>query len=215
MKIKNIILIILSVLCISWGVKAHQPDLSSTILVEQADDKWVLQVRAALTAFEYEIEEHFGVSSYTSPEEFNELVIAHVQENLSILINNAGSIKFQNGMVKLGHETSVTFEVLGIPETIESLNIRNESFSNIPRNQSALIVLKEGFSKEQFSLNSNNNHSVKLVVGDAKFDLLTPEPGETQNSYLIILGVLFTLSILYFALKKRQNIKLNSKPLNF
>ena len=102
----NRFLIMLCVLCISWGVKAHQPDLSSTILVEQGENKWVLQIRAALTAFEYEIEQTYGKDSYETPEEFQDLVIKHVQEHISILYNKANTAVLQNGKVKLGHETS-------------------------------------------------------------------------------------------------------------
>jgi len=51
-------LITLGLLLISWGAKAHQADLSSTLLVEQGENAWILQIRASLTAFEYEIEHH-------------------------------------------------------------------------------------------------------------------------------------------------------------
>lgn len=208
----NKILTTLSVLCISWAVHAHQPDISSTMLVEQGENKWVLQVRAALTAFEYEVENHFGKNSYATPKEFQELVLQHLQENISIQINETEIAKLNNGLVKLGHETSATFAVIGVPKNIEALVIKNSSFSNISRNQSALIVLKEDFEKDQFTLNNKNEHTVQLNAYDAKFVIASPSSNEKANylPILILAGAFGALLILYFALKNKQIFRFNS-----
>ncbi|WP_020538604.1 DUF6702 family protein [Lewinella cohaerens] len=204
----NKFLITLCVLFVSIGAKAHQPDLSSTILVEQGENQWILQIRASLTAFEYEVEKHFGESSYASPEEFQALVIKHVQENTSILFNGTNAAVLQNGQVKLGHETSVSFEVKSTPEDFQSLAVKNSSFSDISRNQGALIVLKEGFAKDQFILNNSNEHTAKLEVRDAKFELITPTQEKAQFPFLILAGALLVLSLIYFAFKKRKTFRL-------
>ena len=183
-------------------------------MAEQEDHKWVLQVRSALTAFEYEIEAHFGKSSYASPEEFQELVVDYVRGHISILFNDTNAVVLQNGMVKLGHETNVIFQLAGIPETIHSLAVENRSFSDIPRNQSALMVFKEGFSKDQFMLNENNGHSIKLKVGSAKFEAVEQVQEAAQSSLLIFAGVLLALSVIYFAFKNRQILSFNSSLLN-
>ncbi len=210
----NRIFIMLSALCISWGVQAHQPDLSSTLLVEQGENIWVLQVRAALTAFEYEIEQHFGEDSYATPEEFQGLVIKHIEENTFIKFNNTDGIVLQNGWVKLGHETSVTFEVVGTPETIQSLKVKNSSFSQISRNQSALMVVKKGFSKNQFTLNNNNQHTVELAINDSKFELIAATQKKASIHLLLIFGVfLLLLSVVHFTFKKRKAMKLNTLAL--
>lgn len=198
-------------LLLGYGtIEAHQPDLSSTLLVEQGKNKWALQIRAALTAFEYEIKTHFGDSSYATPEEFRGLVIKHIQENTSIVFNEANAVALQNGIVKLGHETTVSFEVVGTPETIESLVVKNSSFGKIARNQSAFIVFKEGFSKDQFTLNNDNKHTVELKVSDSKFELAIPI--QTTNRYflLIFAGILLALSIAYFIFKNKKTVISNS-----
>ncbi len=206
----NKFLITLCVLFISMGAQAHQPDLSSTILVEQSENQWILQIRASLTAFEYEVEQHFGESSYASPEEFQALVIKHVQENTSIFFNGTNAAVLQNGQVKLGHETSVSFQVAGTPEAFKSLAVKNSSFSDISRNQGALIVLKEGFAKDQFILNNSNGHTAKLEVRDTQFELITPAQEETKFSLLFFAGALLVLSLIYFAFKKRKTLNLQN-----
>lgn len=194
----------LCLLYIPWGVKAHQPDLSSTLLVEQADNKWVLHVRAALTAFEYEIDQHFGADSYATPEEFQQLLLNHVKDNVSILYNGKDAAVLQNGIVKLGHETSVTFEVVGTPETMKTLRVKNSSFSHISRNQSAIIILKKGFSKCQFILNSSNKHSIKLEVENSKFELISPAQEMSPNSIRLFVAISLFSIFLYFVYKHNK-----------
>ncbi|MCF8244262.1 MAG: hypothetical protein K9J37_05610 [Saprospiraceae bacterium] len=48
--------------------------------------------------------------------------------------------------MQLGHETSVVFELAGVPENFSEISVKNSSFKDISRNQSALIVLKKGFA---------------------------------------------------------------------
>lgn len=196
-------------LLVSLRLSAHQPELSSTLLVEQSEGDWILQIRAALTGFEYEVEYTFGQDSYSTPEAFQELLVKHVLENVSIIINEKDQAQLNNGQVKLGHETSITFEVVGIPEMIQSLQVKNSSFRDISRNQSALIVLKNDFEKEQFTLNNENNHTVNLIAKNAKFELFVPIPKgiakASSKSLLIILGISFFLG-LGFLLSKKLNL---------
>lgn len=161
----------------SLSVKAHQTDLSSTMLIEQADNKWSLILRASLSAFEQEIKTHFAARAYQSPEEFQALIIEHLQSNLGIIINQGSSLALQNAFVKLGHETNVVFEVVGVPSKIASLSIQNTSFQDIHHSQSALIVIKKGFDQKQFLLNADNQYTADLVVEDAQFVL----GGQTQQ----------------------------------
>ena len=41
------------------NIYAHQPDVSTTLLSQQPNNQWVLQVKAALTAFKHEIATSF------------------------------------------------------------------------------------------------------------------------------------------------------------
>lgn len=173
-------IIFFSLLLWHGTVQAHQPDLSSTILSEQGENKWVLQVRAALTCYEYEIHQHYGEGSYTTPEEFQELVIQHVKENISIHFNESDNIVLKNGIVKLGHETNAVFEVEGVPENIRTVKFKNSSFKDISRNQSALIILKTDFKQKQFVLDNSNQHTVHFAVKDSQLVSLTSTSGTNK-----------------------------------
>lgn len=162
-------LISLCLIFSSWMVQGHQPDVSSTMLIEQPDGSWLLQVRASLTAFQYEVRNKYGEDSYDTPEKFQELVSQHLAEQLTVFFNQKDTAVLQNAYVKLGHETNVVFEVLGVPKIIKSLSVQNSSFQNIHRNQSALLVLKKGFPKEQYILNNSNQHTIELLVDGSQF----------------------------------------------
>ena len=163
--------LILSSLFFSFTDLVHQPELSSTMLVEREDGTWVLQIRAALTAFEYEVHTHYGKDSYTTAEEFNALVIRHLMENISITCNGKEAVSLQKGYVKLGHEANVIFEMQGIPQKIKHVLVSNTSFKDIHDNQSALIILKKGFKKQQFKLNNKNKYTAQLKASKNQFEL--------------------------------------------
>ena len=175
-------LLVLSLLIGAGQVEAHQTEFSTTILAQQATGQWVVQVRSALTAFEYEIHQHYGESSYATPQEFNELVKAYVQAHLAILVNGEQAAALGNGIVKLGHETSVTFEVTGIPDTLQSLAVTNSFFKDIARNQNALVVLKQGFSRQRVFLNNDNAHTVHFAARGAEFEVVD-QSSQTTLAY--------------------------------
>lgn len=148
---------------------AHQPEISTTMLSEQADGTWILQLSTSMTAFEHEVHTKFGTESYKTAEEFKDLVLRHVIANFAIEIDGAKKVTLENGFVRLGHETSAVFQVRGLPELISKMSIRNSSFNNIHDSQSALIILKNGFAKKQFVLNDKNHHTVRLTVSNKSF----------------------------------------------
>ena len=162
-------ILILSVLLLSFFANAHQPDTSTTMLVERENNTWVLQIKASMTAFQHEVKTHFADTPYTTPEEFKEMVLEHLKNNLQIICNSTETTQIGDGIVKLGHETNVVFEIHGIPTDMKSILVKNTAFSDIHRNQSALIILKEGINKEHFVLNNTNNHTIQLSIKDAKF----------------------------------------------
>jgi len=177
-------------------LNAHQADVSSTMLIERSPGDWVVQIRSALTAFEHEVKVQYGDDAFATPAEFKGLVIGHVEQNLLLQINDQ-RIDLSNGFVKLGHETSVVFELTDVPKNITTIKVINTSFMDIPRNKSALMVYKKDVSKEQFILDSKNQHSVKLEFDNSKFTLLTE--GSIMHSgyfnFASICSVLLTLVI--------------------
>ncbi|MEO0473471.1 MAG: DUF6702 family protein [Bacteroidota bacterium] len=197
--------IIILCLLLGYGItQAHQTELSSTILSEQGENKWVLQIRASLTAFEYEIEHHFGANAYSTPEEFKMLVSKYVQEHTSILFNGTEYGELKEVAVRLGHETRVVFQVLAKPATIHTLEVKNNSFQDVARNQNALLVVRKGFSKQQFSLNEENDHRISLKVGQSCFEQLGRDESQPFRLILLVGLIVILLTGILLAYQKRQ-----------
>ncbi len=174
---------------------AHQPNASTTMLVEKDNNVWVLQISASLTAFQQEVRTHFAETPYKTPEEFQQMVLEHLKNNLHISFNG-DNISFGKGVVNLGHETKVVFEVFGIPSDINSVQIENAAFDDIYKSKSTLILLKEGFEKELFGLNNANNHTLKLYVEGNAFKILDSDESNNSASYFgWVLGGTFLLVI--------------------
>jgi len=185
----------LLVLLMTWNVQAHNPDVSSTVLVEKEDNKWILQIRSALTGFDYAIKAKYPneTEPYKTPEEFQAMVLEHLKEHIQIQFNGEAMASLQNGGIKLGHETVAVFEVIGVPTSIQAIQVKNSSFQSVSRNQSALVILKKGFKKKQFILNNKNQHTMNLKVADAQFlpaDKITL-PAEINNDYSYV-GIALT-----------------------
>ena len=188
----------------SIGMKAHQADISTTMLVEKENGTWVLQISSSLTAFQHEIRTHFAETPYETPEEFQQMVIEHIKNNLQLSFNDSQNITLGNGDVRLGHETKVVFQVFGIPSDIKSVMVKSTVFDDIHRSQSALVLLKEGFNKEQFVLNDANNHTMELQVNGNEFAEV-----EENNTSLISAGLLLIVIAGIAALL----LLMNSRPI--
>ena len=198
---------LLSLLFFSISVKAHQPDISTTMLVERENNTWVIQIIASLTAFQQEVRSSFSGNPYKTPEEFKEQVLSHIKNNLKIIFNENNAIQIKKSYVKLGHETKVVFEITGVPLDINTLSVRNSAFKNIHRNQSALVILKKGISKEHFILNDANEHTLKLAIEGDRFIVLGQENKITFRYYLyiLIIAVLGYILMLYYKKIKNNN----------
>lgn len=170
----------------------HQPDISSTMLVEGDNDDWLVQVRSSLTAFEIEIEAAYGPDSYTSPDEFKQLVLQHLKDKLSIRFNEGKALLLADGLVNLGHETSIVFKLQGEVDTIREIDVKNAGFEHIKNSQSALLILKKGMEKKQFVLDRNNDYQLHLWLTangiEQSPSTITNKPSNAR--YWLLLGLI-------------------------
>ncbi|MEQ9100082.1 MAG: hypothetical protein RIF36_15655 [Imperialibacter sp.] len=142
---------------------AHQPDISSFTLIEKETGQWMLQLNASMTAFQYEVRNAYGEDSYASAEEFNQLLLTHLKEQIDIRINDK-EVAFENGMVMLGHATTVAFELYGVPDTVEEVFVANKGFQSIHRSQVIFSIVKEGLARSRFVLNEANDYQLNASL---------------------------------------------------
>lgn len=136
------------------------------------------------------------------------MAVEHLKNNLSIRIDGKEVFLLENAHVQLGHETSVVFELTGVPENFSKIAVKNSSFKDISRNQSALVILKKGFAQKQFILNDANGHLVDLEAEGTSFKELS-EAGVARAgvfSYAAPVGLVVLLSILFLGVWNRRGV---------
>ncbi|MFM7850413.1 MAG: hypothetical protein ACKO96_00495 [Flammeovirgaceae bacterium] len=147
---------------LSIHLVAHSPDVSSILIYEQ-NGQTNLLVRSSLDAFESEIIYRFGKNSYKNSNEFIALVLKDFKNHCKIKINGS-LIEITNLELRLGHETSLFCELKNIPAKIESLEITNNFFEDIPNNRCELILNIRDIALKQYLFDSGNKHSSRFVT---------------------------------------------------
>ncbi|MGR7813432.1 hypothetical protein [Lacinutrix undariae] len=194
-------LLVLGVILISHITFAHQPDVSNIIISKTENGQIILQINSSLTAFQEEVIYKNGKGAYKTPEEFEALAIAHFNTSFSFIVNENDTLQFKNTKLFLGHETKLVTEIIGLPKTVNIIQLKNELFKDIHNNQSTVIFLLEGFPKEKHVLKQDNNHQIHLVLNDETWEnTATLNAGFNPVYIIIILGI----AILFFIIKKKR-----------
>ncbi|WP_026951680.1 hypothetical protein [Algoriphagus mannitolivorans] len=189
--------------------KAHDPDLSSLLIIEQESGQWILQVNAPLTALEFVVNDTYGENSFESVKEFNQLLLSAFREKITLNVNGK-ELHLGHGLVSLGHATTIAFELPTMPEQIETLIVENNGFENIRHSQAIFGLIREGMEKSQFILNASNDYQLSLKVEGNQVILVE----EAENkSFWILSGLmallLFQVSFILYKKKWRRSISQN------
>ncbi len=194
--LRRVVSLAVAIACVQTGL-AHQPDLSSLMIYEQ-NGKSILLIKSSLTAFEGEMDYHFGKDAYKTPEAFQELVIAHFRKNCVVTINNQ-TIKFVNHQVILGHETSLFAELSNPPKPIASLYVKNTVFKDIPNNLCEVILSMGNLPQKQLLLGANYQYAAQLNIENGSWIIADTTNAFYQNrNFVIAVGVILALVAVYF-----------------
>lgn len=158
-------------LLLPFTMLAHSTAQSSSLLVEDNNGNYTLQVRASLAAFEYVVHEEFTAQGYTNPQEFEALVLKLLSKQLALYINDK-KVSLTNPRVKLGHESLVVYHV-SVPADVENVAITNTLFKTIYKSKNLFIVLKNGIQKNLFTLDNTNQYSIALKIEKDQFVLVS------------------------------------------
>lgn len=157
------VILLFSLLWMSSSVQAHGFDYSVIRLTEKANHQWHLNITASLEAFRKEVRLHFADTPYTTPEAFNEQLLAHVASTLTISAKDK-KIALDGGKVTLGHETTITFEAIELPDNASTITLVNGAVKDIYRHTTKLIVAGLGEPKQSYILNKSNDFKARFSV---------------------------------------------------
>jgi len=186
---------------------AHQPDLSNIVISKTDNGQVILQINSSLTAFQQEVNFVNGEGFYKSPEEFRNLVIKHFNSRFSMIINKKDTIQFKNPKVFLGHETKLVVEIIGLPETINSIQLKNTLFKDIYHSQSIVIFLLEQFPTQKFSLDVDNKYQINVVLKDGNWENILEEKMTSNFKYVGYFAILLVILAVFLVLKRKKTVK--------
>ncbi|MAU16837.1 MAG: hypothetical protein CMH46_15015 [Muricauda sp.] len=182
----------------------HSPSQSSALLVEGENGQWTLQIRGALTAFEYVVHQEYTADGYSTPEEFQELMAGVLSQNLTLSIDNE-RVELNDPNIKLGHETIVVYR-LNLPSEFQTVEMKNSLFENIYKSKSAFMVLKNGVKRNLFNLEETNDYAAKVKIEDDAFVL----QGQSEASIGISENILFIIA--FFLILFAVSLVVGLKP---
>lgn len=209
-KIGRSVAVVILLICFRAAM-AHQPDLSSLMIYEQ-NGKTILLIKSSLTAFEQEIVYLYGKDSYKTPQEFQQLVIKHLQEKCAVKMNNE-SLKFVNPQVLLGHETTVFAELSNRPKNIKSIYVKNEIFKDMPNNVCEVILTLNSLPQKQFVLGNNLGYKATLNIVNGIWEMTEKKVSFLEKFPYIFMGLLALASLLFVVFKKKSKQKFVSKSI--
>ncbi|WP_281615187.1 hypothetical protein [Flammeovirga sp. SubArs3] len=187
----NKIIFLIVGLCLSYGVKAHNP-LSAKFYLEKQDSQGLLSIylsqdgvdAALLKAYGEKEFENYTVGQYKS------LIVRYIKEKFKLNINGKEIILLDGG-IKLGkHQTDLKFITTEVPSKIHTLKVQIEAFSENEDHQS-LFVYKIGESNGKAILSNRNDftdHFTKTVETSG----MPQSVAITIGAVLILLFILFT-----------------------
>jgi len=189
-------------LLVSDVLFAHNPDFSSIIISKTENGQIVMQLNSSLTAFQQEVNYINREGAYASPEEFQDLVLQLFESRFAIVLNNNITLQFKNSQVFLGHETKIVSELVGLPEEINHIYLKNELFKDLYNSQSVVVFLLDRFPKEKFTLQRDNQHELNLTLKEGKWEAPIGKRDNTPLKYLPFLITLIIGGFLLFVSRK-------------
>jgi len=189
-------------LLVSNVLFAHNPDFSSIIISKTENGQIVMQLNSSLTAFQQEVNYVNGEGAYASPEEFQDLVLQLFESRFAIVLNDNITLQFKNSQVFLGHETKIVSELVGLPEEINHIYLKNELFKDLYNSQSVVVFLLDEFPKEKFTLQRDNQHELNLTLKKGKWEAPIDKRDDTPLKYLPFLITFIIGGFLLFVSRK-------------
>ncbi|MBU2997114.1 hypothetical protein KO500_11755 [Cellulophaga baltica] len=202
-------IVVCALLFVSNSIFAHSPDFSNIIISKTESGQVIMQINTSLTAFQHEINFLNGEGAYKTPDEFKTMALDLFKNNFSIVINEKDTLQFKNSQIFLGHETKIVTELIGMPETVNVIQVQNNIFKDITNNQCVLIFMMDGFPKEKYTLDRDNNDRIDLEFEDGKWVQITEDNSGFDYKYILLsIGILFVVFIMFYLIKKRQTKKI-------
>ena len=208
---KNKWLITLLVL-LSFKTRAHNPQVSNISITQDAGTKkYSLLINVPLLTCQNELSYSYPSIQIDSlsKNQFQELLLNHFKKNIQFIANNNDTLFISNGMLSIGHETQLIFELSDLPPVVHSMHLKYVALSSQYDHFAVMQISLADKTTGKFVFNNDNNFELSLINKNNK--LVEEEIKSTSSlpGYLFpgVTGVL--LIIAGFIFFKRNKIVFN------
>lgn len=192
--------------------RAHNSQISTVSLVQNEEQIWNLYISSSFDSFKYQL-----ISKYPdididnlSAEKYQKLLLKYLQENIILTANGEKMANLHNGIIKLGHQTDLIYEVNGLPEKLTSLYLKLDGFENDSKHNSIFKIVTPQLKSKNFILKKDNEFQLSLEKANEEFQLVPKE--DNTSLFLPIMGltvlVLTTILAISNLFKNPEEIRL-------
>jgi regulator of replication initiation timing len=192
---------LISMVLATTKLKAHEPQLSSFALIEQTAGDWIIKINASITAFQYELELSKENTFYSNIDEFKELLLEHIEENIHLTMNRHIKPTLSEGSVLIDRSTTVSFKLDGVPEKIEEVSLKNESLTNVNSSQYIFSIHKLGLEAKDFLVSNAANEQISASITE---DGITSIDNPVNYNFSSISILATAVGLLVFIIAKGQ-----------
>lgn len=136
-----------------------------------------------------------------TPDEFKEVLIKYIQENISCSINGK-LLTMGAGIVELGNQIDLKFRVFNIPDKLEYLDVNAPCFQENEKQVNFFTFKYKGLAARS-KLNQNNRFLSRFVIYE---DQISVDYVVKKSNYSALIGavVTFFIVIVFFGVKFRR-----------
>lgn len=197
---------------LSFKTMAHNPQVSNiSINQDAATKKYSLLINVPLLTCENELRNSYPSIQIDSlsKNKFQELLLNHFKKNIQFIANNNDTLLLSKGMLSIGHETQLIFEVSDLPQTVHTLHLKYGALSSQYDHFAILQISLADKTTGKFIFNNGNNYELSLINKNKTLVLEENKSTSSLPGYLFpgVTGVL--LIIAGFIFFKRNKIVFN------
>lgn len=189
----------LLLIIVSLNTMAHNPQVSNiSITKDAATKKYSLLINVPLLICEDELRNSYPSIQIDSlsKNQFQELLLNHFKKNIQFIANNNDTLLLSKGMLSIGHETQLIFELSGLPQAVHSLHLKYAALSSQYDHFAVLQIYLADKTTGKFVFNNDNKYELSLINKNNKLLLDENQSASSLPVYLIpgIAGVILTIA---------------------
>ncbi|QMW05179.1 hypothetical protein [Spirosoma foliorum] len=168
---------------------AHNPQISTLVLVQNEHKQWNLIIGSSLTAFQYALQNKglLNPSDTIQAARFQKLILDYLRENIQLSSNGDQRITLKNGMMILNHQTDVRYDLPEMPQQLQTLIIRQQSFASLKNHYCLLKISPYGGTSSSFILQPDNDFTISLQL-EGNHLIEVPHQPNPYGTWLTVLA---------------------------